>query len=53
MAMQQWIGQAPVPHEPALLEHLALYTWANPRHERLFQVVARRHLNGLQLEAEV
>lgn len=53
MAMQRWITHAPVPTAPARLEHLALYTWANPRHERLFQVVARRRLNDLQLEAEV
>lgn len=57
-AMQRWITHAPVPTTPALLEHLALYTWAHPRHERLFQVVAQRRLDAVQLasvqlEAEV
>jgi hypothetical protein len=56
--MQQRITQAPVPTAPALLERLALYTWAHPRHERLFRMVAERRLDAVQrervqLEAEV
>ena len=47
-AMQLWIRAAPRPSEPALLEQLALFTWAADRRERLFQVVAQR-----QLDAEV
>lgn len=47
-AMQQWISTAALPPTPALLEHLALFTWAEDRQERLFRVVAQR-----QLDAEV
>lgn len=55
-AMEGWIAQAPTPTTPAQLEHLALFTWAADRTERLFQVVAQRRLDGEpepQLEAEV
>lgn len=51
IAMQQWIGAAPLPEQPTRLEHLALFTWAPNREERLFQVVAQRRLD--QLDAEV
>jgi 2'-5' RNA ligase len=47
-AMQQWITAARIPETPALLKHLALFTWAENREERLFRVVAQR-----QLDAEV
>jgi len=55
-AMQQWITAAKIPGSPALLEHLALFTWAENRQQRLFRVVVQRRLDGApepQLEAEV
>ena len=47
-AMEHWISNAPRPGSPAVLEVLALFTWAADRRERLFQLMAQR-----QLDAEV
>jgi len=45
-AMAHWLVTAPLPTEPFLLEHLALYTWRPDRRERLFRIVAARHLDS-------
>lgn len=42
--MARWMEQAPLPAAGADLAHLALYTWAADRRERLFQPVRQRLL---------
>lgn len=42
--MARWMEQAPLPAAGADLVHLALYTWAADRRERLFQPVRQRLL---------
>lgn len=42
--MAAWMAAAPLPPEPALLSHLALYTWADDRRQRLFRIVRSRTL---------
>ena len=44
--MDHWLRTAPVPTTPVTLEHLALYTWAEDRSQRLFRQVAVRSLAG-------
>jgi 2'-5' RNA ligase len=45
-AMARWLVTAPLPAEPFLLEHLALYTWMPERRERLFRIVTKRRLDS-------
>jgi 2'-5' RNA ligase len=45
-AMARWLVTAPIPAEPFLLQQLALYTWSPVRGERLFRIVAARHLDS-------
>ena len=42
--MHQWMATAPVPQSHAVLNKIALYTWAEDRSTRLFQVVAEQEL---------
>jgi len=42
--MAAWMATAPLPQPPVLLRHLALYTWAEDRCERLFRIVRNRTL---------
>ena len=42
--MHQWMATAPVPQSNAVLNKIALYTWAEDRSARLFQVVAEQEL---------
>jgi 2'-5' RNA ligase len=39
-----WAAQLDLRHVATRLDRIALYTWSEARHERLFQIVAERHL---------
>ena len=42
--MAAWMATAPLPQQPALIGHLALFTWAEDRRQRLFRIVRSRTL---------
>jgi 2'-5' RNA ligase len=44
VAMEAWMGGAPIPRDPLSLHTLALYTWTHDRSLRLFRLVAQRDL---------
>lgn len=42
--MRRWMAAAPLPEAPAVLDRIALYTWAPDRRQQLFRVVHQRLL---------
>lgn len=44
--MARWMAGAPLPAAPVTFTEIALYTWSQDRHERLFRIQARRPLAG-------